>query len=928
MSTHLNDDEQPQHFSKNAQNNNSDNEEADDNLNDDGGHNEHGDVTFGGKNKRVSEQDAFAKTMQHMIAITPINRKLYKAVLNKLHSIEVSATTINKINNINSNASSSRPLLTVRTMSPSPTPILNSSNLASPIGQYPTPNPINSDSENTPMYSPIGQYPTTPVPGIDASSPSPSSRVKREKKGKPIVKNKAALIIEEAELKKAGKFVIDLKLSAINTVNAINGVREPSVSQIIQWLRVANEVPPYIAMIAGAILGKLSDNDDINLSIEIYQYWIDSLNTMQAEIDAYKTPKTPLDSPTSPKGSPKPPPISPIGKMYKDIKKENIEAWKAIMRKFEHQLHKTVDVKNHDKWIRYQLREVEGIHPNTLYDIATYRAELSTWQLELLRLLWQLSVREDISKDGGLLVHSTTTSGKTTLTLFMIDYFVKSGHNVICLFPNEMLAMQCAALIQQTTKASISVYTENLAINNPNATVHIIVPGYQPDDFPISDKMMLIIDECHVINEPYYAKYRELVEMLAAAVQTIIALSATLPDVNAFVADMKKLFGTDFKVTGTTTRPVRMRLFDSSGEALHSWARVGVVRGSGLAGPDIDTAIAAISEATSEISEMLNNTIIPRKLMLQNGADIDRIDTSTLDSYEAKMLDILNNTNSNMVVKCFPNKYNNNVTIINLYNVLHRVSKDGSVLVFCEDPDLLFSLLARESNRQLMETVPFWNEILTINREFVARVYKLRTFKYIEALAKLEEANAKGAKGKEKNTNDLVNSTRDDIKRNYENRNNQLTALHALYKDLPIAKLILEQIAIEIDGVSDNYQPWRHLQFGRYSYMELDSVRGLYPGMGESKCRAVTNGLAVLDDFSDLPTRIKILQSMGERHFSTLISGRKTLALGVNVGVRSTVIYDPNDVFLPSELKQMSERSGRKGLDRTGYTTIIRKSAP
>lgn len=820
-------------------------EEVDDTHDNDDGHNERGDIMVGEKKKRISENDAFALTLRDMVEITPINRKLFKAVQDAVYHIE---------NNAKQAASSASV----------------------------------------------------------ASSLSPTSR----KKEKAPVKNKATQIREEAQRQREDKRVEDLKASAANTVLAIGRVRVPTVSQIIQWLRTANEIPAYIAMIGGAILAKLADIDDVNLSIEIYQYWMDSLNTMQVEIDACK-PKKPDTGKSV---------LTPLAKLYKDIKKQNKEAWLTVMRQFEHQLRKTVNVADRNTWIQYQLKEVEGIHPNTLYDIATYRAELSLWQLELLELLWRLAVRVDISKDGGLLVHSTTTSGKTTLTLFVIDYFIKAGQSVVCLFPNEMLAMQCAALIQQTTKAPVSVYTENLALNNPNAQVSIIVPGYQPEDFAITDRMTLIMDECHVIREPYYAKYLELVEMLAPHIQTIIGLSATLSDADSFVTYLKKTFNTEFKVTGTTNRPVRMRLFDGIGAPLHPWARKDTVRGTGLAGPDAAAAITSIMPLSNKIPEMLSNTVIQRKLMLQD-KDVDRIDTSTLESYETSMLSILA-ADETLVNKCFQSNYQSDTSTQNLYALLQRVTKDGNVLVFCEDPELLFQLLARESNSQLVDTMPFWNELLTVNREFISRIGKLRTSKYLAALETLEEMNARGVKMKDASVRDIVSSVRKEIERLHGERKTQLQSLHALWHDFSTANIIKEQAELEVDSISDNYQPFRHLAFGNYSFMELGSVRKLYPSMGESHCRAVTNGIALLDDFSDLPTRISIMRSMAEKRFSVLISGRKTLALGVNMSVRSTMIYDPNDTFLPSELKQMSERSGRKGLDRTGYTTIIRKTAP
>jgi hypothetical protein len=821
----------------------------DDNAGDDSNEtNERGEHSVQERTKRISEKDVFAITLRDMIEITPVNRKLYKSVIDHIYFLD------------------------------------EENNLLSP-----------GTSNNASA----------------ASSPKHEKPIKNKK---PPPKKKAILIQEEAQLKRDMKKVTDLSMSANNIIIAISRVRDPTIQQIIQWLRTANDVPVYIALICGAILEKLMEIDNINLSIELYPYWMDALEMMQTEIgDKQKV-------------------LSPMGILCKKIKSDNIKKWRRIMVQFEHQLRHTpnLNIENRKSWLYYQLEEVEGVQPNTLYDIATYRAELSIWQLELLKSLWEMARRQDITNNGGLLVHSTTTSGKTTLVLFSLSNFIKYDWKVVYLAPNEMLAMQCAAVLQQTSKLSISVYTENLALYQPNADVTIIVPGYQPQEFDPPQKMILIMDECHVINEPQYSDYKDLVEGLAPATDAIIGLSATLPNADQFIMQLEELFNTKFATTGTTNRPVRMRLFDGMNQVMHPWGLQENNRNGGLAAPDIKYALESLSVYNNDILKNLDNTEIIQKIMLEK-CTIDRIDTSCLENWETNMLTVIK-AEPELGDKCFNNKYKTDTSIKNLYDVLKTITKKGNVLVFCEDPDLVFELLSQHAARELLDTVEFWNELLTINREFVAKKSSLHTTKYLEALDSVSGMSATGTNTKALKTKDnllaTISSVRKDVDKLHGVRRTKLLTMHSLRKDSPNSNIILEQAEIEPDSVSENYQPHRHLQFGRYSFMEINSVRRLYPSMTESQCRVVTNGIAVMGDFISLPTKISILRAMNERRFNVLISGRTSLALGVNVGVYATVVYDPDDAFLPTELKQMSERSGRKGLDRTGYTTIIRKTAP
>jgi hypothetical protein len=890
---------------------------------------------------RVTDQEIYSKYLRDMEIITPINKKLYKAIMD-IHS---QAGMGNSQSSISANSGLGKPPMHRKTSS------------------------ALSDGSNSSSQSPAF--------GKSANSPRPQPPLK-----------KADLIRAEAERQREKQRVEKLYPMTQNIIKEIENSRNPRPKQLIQWLRAVDVIPAYTAMILGAIMRKLAEIDDVNLSIELFPYWMEAVEAMQKEIDALpkvvrkaskgsgsdkdspKLPKSQKGSKSTPKGGGEkkkvfdfelPNSTYATGELCVKIKEEYKVEWMNTIKQFEIQLKKTVDPTYKPSWIRYQMREVEGVFPNTLYDIATHRAEITPWQVQLLGLLRDMSVltARQPDEDGtnlgsdddefiepnagspmalssassslgelkfprGLLVHSTTTSGKTTLTLFTLELYLKLGWSVVYLAPNELLAMQCASLLSQTCKPSLSLHTENLALHPANATVHIIVPGYQPENFSPGEKILVVLDECHVMNEEYYNNYHELVELLAPFCSACIALSATLPQVNAFQEQLQDIFKFPFQITGTQQRPVRMRLFDGNGESMHPWSRGNLKYVTGLAGPDLEESIGCLSLPRKEAVSKIFSDIVSSRKMHVCDSELDRLDTLTMDTYEDRLREMLV-TEPELVKRCFPNNYEANLTIKHLYNTLKKVSQRGTVLVFTPDPYKVFVALSQKAYLDMMDTVPFWQEILVINREFVASLGKIINSKYLAALDKVNDLENRQVKVKDNTALSIVQTTKTQITKLHEERRLNLQNMYNQYKGNKYSKLILEQASIEPEAVSEDYQPYTHLQFGKYAALSRSGIRSLYSGMTDMQVRAVTNGLALLDDFSSLEERIAVMASLYNQHFGVLISGRSTLAMGVNVGVSSTVIYDPECIFHSNEVQQMSERSGRKGLDRMGYSLVIRK---
>jgi replicative superfamily II helicase len=325
----------------------------------------------------------------------------------------------------------------------------------------------------------------------------------------------------------------------------------------------------------------------------------------------------------------------------------------------------------------------------------------------------------------------------------------------------------------------------------------------------------------------------------------------------------------------------------------------------------------------------LSGLQLASKLPLSDGTDVDRIDSDALDMLETTMISAMTAT-PGLEDRAFAPNYTTNTSIANLHQLIKRNADRGSVLVFASDPTMVFELLAQHENLKMRETVPFWNELITINRQFVGQLQKVKTTEYMEALDRIEEFRSRAQKEAIRDTSmsELVNTVQRDIARFYNDRKSKLQSLYTDYREYPSSRYILDQIKLDPDSVSEHYEPYTHLQFGRYASMNIGDVREVYPDMAESQCRTVTDGIGLMDDYCDLPSSIKIIQIFNKRRISVLITGRHRLAVGVNIPAASAIIYDPEDEFEPAEIKQMAERPGRKGIDRRGHATIIRATNP
>jgi hypothetical protein len=763
---------------------------------------------------------------------------------------------------------------------------------------------------------------------IASSAPSQatSSTVSSSKKApKPQKKSKADEIREQLLLDKEFRLVEQKLQATENTITLIERADQIQPHQIVTWLRIAGGVKLYELMICSAILQRLNTSissetasaDTLALCVELMQPWGETLDQVQDAIDEGKRA------------------VTPYSKLCKATKKKMMEVWLKTLTSLERELKKTVRFTDPVAWNRYQMKEIAGVRPNSLYDIATYRAHLSPWQLELIELTGALC---DADAGKSLLIHSATTSGKTSIVLFQVERFVKAGYRVLYLAPGEILALQSAALVKETcTGIGISVYTESLEYKSSNADVFFIVPGYHPEDLPMDRPILLLLDEFHVVDNPEYIEYRSLAEMVAPAVKRAIVMSATVANPEGFLGYVSTVFSQPFTTTGTSIRPVRMRFYDSALHSLHPWATVSNWNTNvGLASGDLEIAYGTLERhlaGNASALTKLNQTIAGLEAGLDGGLELITsgeklrfLNMDALDRFETALAGLVKETGSENLYKTAV-QWTGDTRIENFYKVLKNVAKNGSVVVFSDNAYETFDQLSRLSNLELYDTVPFWNDLLSLERSYVARLQKLKTNKYIEAVERKEELDGKKIRDA-KGLNETINAVNKSIDAVMKERGTTLQAMLDKWQNHPSESHIRRALGLQADELSDEYSPYQHMRLGQYSPLNISRARELYPGLIESHCRTLSHGLAYIEDDLDLQSSIRLLAAQRDRSYSVLIAERKKLALGVNLSLATSVIYDPAGVFTDDEIKQQSGRAGRKGIDRTGTTVYIRPSIP
>jgi hypothetical protein len=763
-------------------------------------------------------------------------------------------------------------------------------------------------------------------------------------KQKPQPKGKAADIIRNNQLNKTVLDINNRSKSVENTEAIIERYfaeqKDVPLSQIVAWIRIAGNLKPLQAIIIGTIIDQLmADLDKMGLVIELMQPWCDLLVDMQNVIDA-------------PKGTH----AEKYVRCVKDVKKRHLVKWAGIFAGMSRIYQRAVSSSDKElkksalklglnieqvAWNRFQLEHVEGYSPDSLYDIAVQRAQLAPWQQDLIGNIVDYCDPTKSALD--LLVDSSTSSGKTTIMLSCIDLLLEAGYHVVYLAVNEMLALQSAAYIHQTSRqAKLAVYTESIAFGSMDCNVWIMVPGYAPDAIATSEKMLLAMDECHAMFVSEVNAYRQLFEMLAPAVTRVVALSATISNKVEFQQYLETQCNRAFRNLGTKIRPICLRYYTGTLDSIHPWQLKcpdNVLDLAGCAPMDLETVWDLLHDEDPAVAELLNTIPTTLQFDLPNRIEsVSRLDRQSIEQFEAKILEKIDAQTLKQVLDGMEDVEFTMPDIAALNQVLKKAARTGTVVVFTPEPIELFMELSRQANFDLAMSVPFWDTILTINREFVRNRDKLQTEEYFAALEKRDSgfSGKKNGKGAQE-INEFLKNINKAIEVMSKER---IVALESIYNEhgesSEYSYLIREQMELKPEAVSDHYQPYAHLRYGKYAAMSEIEAREIIPTLFESHCRFITNGVMYLPEYNDdekgeledVETDIKILQAYRDNRFNILLAGGHKISHGVNLPISTVVIYDPVGQFTTAEIAQMIGRAGRKGIDRQGRAVFATKERP
>lgn len=665
--------------------------------------------------------------------------------------------------------------------------------------------------------------------------------------------------------------------------------------------------------------------------------------------------------------------------------KQYATQWDMLRKSLYREL--KITFKNSNDFIEYQMKNVEGMSPNSLVDIASSHVELYDWQKRLLRLYYHLVNYEH---GQNLLIHSTTTSGKTFITLSFLGFLKDKNMKMLYVGPSETLILQSASAIDNMYHSKIrmaiclNAYDQNKIVFDDYDIV-LSLPEYVPklnsSKADRKNNFLFVADEFHSIMENQ--TYHDLIHHVSNFTDKIAILTATVNNPTEVITELEKLYKRKCTIVGTSIRPVRMRYYTNEFYPIHPWAGSSSLEFApkGLASQDLIHVYHLVKNNISKdltlqsfFSQKCKDYSDSTKSKSQEEqVHYYRINLDSCDAFETKFVQFIkeNKTIETDMLKKLHDELNNpelkicQPTVENLYQLLGKVSRDGSVVVFTNHPYKIFHDIVELIKKRIALEIPFLDEILNINANFYHDYKKTVTHEYLEFIEKensgifeairnknkQKQGHAKSDKGDDDDghspeepdddmdttkttkstikTNSKIKQIKEKIDRLARDRVGALESLRRKYHHINDKyHIITDEIKKTPDSIGDEYEPPSFLQFGNFGTMTKKTIYEEIQEKDQLATQGIAHGLGWVPDEMDsmpIPKMLRMLNLFRKKNVNVLIAGRHRLSVGINLPVKTVIIYDPEGIFTPSEIKQMSGRAGRKGMDRMGETIFMTK---
>jgi len=187
---------------------------------------------------------------------------------------------------------------------------------------------------------------------------------------------------------------------------------------------------------------------------------------------------------------------------------------------------------------------------------------------------FQLEAIEWIEKEHSLLVSAPTGSGKTLIAEKAVEKALARGERVIYTAPIKALSNQKFRDFQERFgKDTVGILTGDVSINSDAPLLIMTTEIYRNCLFENTDRIQkigwVIFDEVHYLDDPQRGTVWEEALLFTPAEIRILALSATIPNVQELAAWIRQIHQRPIAVIEEAHRPVPLHfLFQCQGKIL------------------------------------------------------------------------------------------------------------------------------------------------------------------------------------------------------------------------------------------------------------------------------------------------------------------------------------------------------------------------
>jgi len=187
---------------------------------------------------------------------------------------------------------------------------------------------------------------------------------------------------------------------------------------------------------------------------------------------------------------------------------------------------------------------------------------------------FQLQAIEWIEKEHSLLVSAPTGSGKTLIAEKAVEKALARGEQVIYTAPIKALSNQKFRDFQERFgKETVGILTGDVSINSDAPLLIMTTEIYRNSLFENSERIQkigwVIFDEVHYLDDPQRGTVWEEALLFTPPEIRILALSATIPNVQELAAWIRQIHQRPIAVIEETHRPVPLHfLFQCQGKIL------------------------------------------------------------------------------------------------------------------------------------------------------------------------------------------------------------------------------------------------------------------------------------------------------------------------------------------------------------------------